>query len=539
MDDREKQRRGSLPLRHVARDDLQAIRDPPAGRSTRRGNLRVAGWAAAGLFVLQLGWMLVLPPAAGIDEFDHVYRASAVSMGHWKPGRVDAPPLAARGGMLPVRADLVEAAGPACARLPYTRLFNCHPYRDLRSGVVEVASGVDYYNPLYYAVIGTVSRPFTGTAAINAMRTASSIACAVMFGLAVFLTTGWARTRWPVALLLLTCLPTTVYSTALAAPNGPQMVSGLLVWAALICLVRGAPSMRRVAYPALMGAVAVMANTHTLGLLWLALIAVSLVAYQGLRRVAFLLVPRGRRDWLAFSTATAAVAFQLWWMAYARPNVSRPEGGLPGSPWGQIAHGLIFWPLEAIAAFPYRDEAAPGPVYGATLLLFIGLAVITVRALRRQPRLAMATGLALFLTAAVPIGITYVGFHQFGMAWQGRYGMTYSAGVLVLAGIALDVRGPTPRNLLLWLGLAGWGLAQTMGLTGVLAKQRADHVLVAATNWWVPPSWLVVAAGLLATAVWMRCLQLASAAAPVRTSWARGGATDSPDGTSDGIVQVR
>jgi hypothetical protein len=329
-----------------------------------------------------------------------------------------------------------------------------------------------------------------------------------MFGLAVFLTVGWARSCWPLALLLLSCLPTTVYSASIATPNGVQMVSGILVWSALVALLRRVPTGRSGAYFGLMAGVAVMANTHTLGLLWLGLIALSVVVYAGAGRAVTTVLPRTRPEVMALAVAVSAVVFQIWWMVYARPNISRPENGLAGSPWGKIAESVVLWPLQAVAAFPYRDEPAPVAVYGVAVVIFMALAVVSARTLRGQRRLATSICVILCLTVAVPVGITYVGFHQFGLSWQGRYGMPYSVGLLALVSLALDDRGPHLTKPILWLGMIGWGLAQTVGLAGVLAKHGHDHALIIATNWWPPPVVLIVSVGLLATAAWMRCLYL-------------------------------
>lgn len=480
----------------------------PGQEPVLRRRLRITVLATAGLFVLQIGWLLVMPPATGIDEFDHVYRTSSVALGHWKPGSHEVASSLARGAMLPVRADVAEAAGPACAELPYTKPFNCRPYKDLGNGVVEIATGTDYYNPLYYGVVGTLARPWRGNAAIDAMRIATLAACTLMFGLALFLTTAWARTRWPTVLLLASCLPTTVYSSSIATPNGVQMVSGTLVWAALVSLLHPRSTGRSVAYVGLMAGVAVMANTHTLGLLWLALGAVTVAVYAGVGKMLTTALPRSRLEVVMLAVAVAAVAFQLWWMAYARPNVSRPEGGLAGSPWGRIAESVILWPLQAVAAFPYRNQPAPAVVYGIAAVILIALAVMTARALRGQLRLAAAIVVILGLTIAVPVGITYAGFHQYGLSWQGRYGMPYSVGLFILAAVALDERGRAIGGAILWGGAVGWGAAHMLGTAGVLREMRADHALVNATGWWAPPMLLVVALGLVATALWCRSLDL-------------------------------
>lgn len=480
---------------------------------------RVASWATAGFLLLQVGWVLVMPPAAGIDEFDHAFRASAVSMGHWKPGSEPVAAIFARGGMLPVRSDIAEASGPACARLPYTRPFNCRPFRSLDDDVVEIASGVDNYDPVYYGVIGTLARPFTGNGALYAMRAATIMICAGMFAMSVFLTTKWARTPWPLLALLVACLPTTVYSASIAAPNGPNMMSGLLVWAAIAALLRGSPSHRTMAYISLTSGVATMATTHTLGLLWIGLIAVSLITYVGIRRGVALLLPRGQSEIVALVIAVLGVGFQLWWLWYAHPN-ARPEAGLPGGPWADIAVGSVLWPLQAIAAFPLRNESAPVAVYAIALLVLGSLAIITVRALKGQRRLGWTAAMAMFCTAAVPIAITYTGYHQYGMSWQGRYGMPYSVGLFVLAASALDNRAPSLPSSIVVVGTTAWGLAQVIGQLGVLINQRQDDHLVQMTGWWVPPTAVILAIGVAATAAWFHSLQSARAIlpAPVRAN---------------------
>jgi hypothetical protein len=472
-----------------------------------KGARRVAGWAAGGFLLLQLGWLLVMPPATGIDEFDHIYRASAVAMGHWRPALSHGPSSVARGGYLPVRADLVAASGPACARLRYTKKYNCQPFRQLGGGNVLVACGADTYNPTFYALIGTLARPFNGNAAILVMRVATSLICAGIFALAAYLTARWARTRWPLVGLLLGCLPTTVYSTTVAAPNGPQMMSGLLVWAALAALVRGRPETRTIAYAGMLGGVAVLANTHTLGLLWIGLIALTAVVYLGTGRAIAQLLPRSRAELIVLVVAIAAFLFELWWLWYAHPNdPAAPEGGLSGNPWPNILENVPLWPLQAIGAFPFRNEPASSQFYAIAIVVLGAFATISVRALRGQRALIRTTGALATFSVSVPIFLTALTYHEVGTIWQGRYGMPLSVGLFFIAALALDGRRTPLRHSFLVVGAAAWGLTHLLGQGGVLHKQEADHVLVAATGWWAPPLALVVLIAIAATVSWIRAL---------------------------------
>lgn len=482
----------------------------PADDVGRRRARRVALWAGLGFALLQLAWILIMPPATGIDEFDHVYRANSVALGHWKPVDAEMPNNIARGGILTVRADVAAASGPACAHLPYTGPFNCRPFRDLGDGTVEIASGAASYNPLYYAVVGSVARPLHGNAAIYAMRIASALLCTVLLGLAVYLLATWATTAWPLALLFLGCLPTTVYSTSVAAPNGVEMLSGLLLWVCLVALARGPAHMRsRIQMPLAVAVVGVV-TTHTLGIAWVGLTLLTWVLYVGFRPAFALLAPSGRLGRIAWATAVTGVAFELWWLWYAQPNSpARPEGGLQGSPWADIANGLLLWPLQAVGAYPMRNDQAPAAVYAVAFVLLVILLVLTVRALRYQRRLALACGLVLLLSAGVPATLTYVTYHQFGLSWQGRYGMPFAVGLFILVGAALEQRGPTLRRPTLFAGAAAWGLAQTIGPVHVLDQFRAERGLTAATDWWVPPAFLIVALGVAAMAAWVTSMRIA------------------------------
>ena len=75
-------------------------------------------WVVLGLLLIELGWVLAVPPFRGVDEWDHAYRASAVAHGQWM-----APPTEATrgtGAFVDAEPDIVEAAQAECQRLEYT-----------------------------------------------------------------------------------------------------------------------------------------------------------------------------------------------------------------------------------------------------------------------------------------------------------------------------------------------------------------------------------------------------------------------------------
>ena len=132
--------------------------------------------AFVGVTLVQLAWALAVPPFRGSDEHDHAYRASEVADGEWRPDYV--PPEHGRGDLITVRRDIVAAAHPVCTWLKYTAHDDCNGVRRIDDRHVLVASAAARYNPAFYWVIGSVAKPWTGAAALYAMRAAAAAMCA-------------------------------------------------------------------------------------------------------------------------------------------------------------------------------------------------------------------------------------------------------------------------------------------------------------------------------------------------------------------------
>lgn len=468
---------------------------------------RVPLLVGAGLLLLQVGWILSLAPYWGIDEFDHAYRASSVAAGHWQPGDDPITGSRGRGDLIPVRADVAANAHGACDGRPYTGELNCRPLTGLGGDEVLIASAAARYNPTYYAAVGTVARPFHGAAYLYALRLASAALCALLLVLTLRVALAGAATQWPLLATLTALLPTTVYSTAVAAPNGVEMIAGLGTWVALQ-VVAGGPvgaQRRAPAYGLLALNAAVLAETHTLGPVWLALIlAVTAVRY-GPVRVIKALWPRRRTEAVLALATAAAVAFQVVWVAASGVNNPTLEkSAFTGDPWTFVAQGLVLWPLQAIGAFPMRNDRAPLAVYAMVLLVLVLLVGGALRRVRLRSRQGAAMLLVGILSFAVPSYLTVRTFHQLGAAWQGRYASPFAVGLLVLAGLALDRRGRFSARARSGAAAAAGVLvlAQLLGQWSMLDGQTRVPAVVAATHWSPPSPAVLVLLALGAAACW-------------------------------------
>jgi hypothetical protein len=152
------------------------------------------------------------------------------------------------------------------------------------------------------------------------------------------------------------------------------------------------------------------------------------------------------------------------------------------------------WLFQSIGAFPDKFDQAPGPVYGAGILLLGGLLVAAMVRGRPGGRLQLlAVGL---VALGVPLAISIATYGRLGPVWQGRYAWPYAGGVLVLAGVLLDRRPPRLRPALVAILLVLGVLLQVPGPLSVMAPVGS------AAAWTDPHRWLVAALVVAALGLW-------------------------------------
>lgn len=452
-------------------------------------SIRVLFFTLLGVLFIQTAWALVVPPFRGLDEHDHAYKAAAVARGDWSPDHE--PSAEGWGEILTVPRDLVIAAGPVCESLPYTTPENCRPGPAQVDGLVTVASSASRYNPVFYFAIGSPARSFSGSEALYAMRAMSALLCATMIGLAAVATLRWARTVWPMVTMLLACTPMMLYSTAVAAPNGLEMAGALLMWSALLGIARseGDAVSRPLVALATVGAIPLVV-VRTLGPLWLCLIALTMLLLIPRHRVRLLFRDRavvGCLGVLFLVTATAAL-----WSLTAATNAPTPATDQPlGSAWSVLPESWILWMLQAMAAFPARNEAAPLALYAIALPTWSVVTMIALRLGDRSERAALGT--VVLMSSLIPLTVTVLTFQQMGTAWQGRYGFPYSMGFILICGFILD-RARTTQQHARWSMLAAGAVMLSTQLIGQLEvlRNQVETSPLSGTEAWMQPSPILV-----------------------------------------------
>lgn len=442
-------------------------------------------WVVLGLLLIELGWVLAVPPFRGVDEWDHAYRASAVAHGQWV-----APPTAATrgtGAIVEAEPDIVEAAQPECERLDYTGDAECvgTPVGDH----VEIASGAGRYHPLFYAVVGSPTLVLDGVTALYAMRLVALALCLVLLGVALRVLRAWAE---PLVSVSVVCglTPMVLYSTSILAANGLEIVSGLLLWAALGAMAHhDEPFAARFVIPAVV-ATSLLVTLRSLGPLWaLLIVATAMVAWPTLfaRLWAFV---RTRAGLVSVAILAAISAGSLAWISVQSTLViGRVAAGDPmplAEKLGVAALRIPQWILQWIGAFPYRAQPAPPVVYLVFLLLLGWLLVVALRRGDRRIRLAVVAVVG--LSVLIPFVITVMTLDEFGTSWQGRYVLPYLVGLALLVGAPLAVRLADPARRLFLVALVPLlAVGHAASVAGVLASERRDSPQSGTDAWSLAP----------------------------------------------------
>ena len=315
------------------------------------------------------------------------------------------------------------------------------------------------YNPIFYSVIGTAALPFSGDAALYAMRATGGLLCAVLIALGAVTLRRWARTVWPGAALLLTATPMLTYSTTIAAPNGVEMAGALLVWCALLGLVETSVAGRDLRFfvlSATVGAVPLLV-VRSLGPLWLLLICASILPLLTRAHLRRLLSSRYVRGSSALLTAVAVAAAGYTLAAGTNAITGATEHFGRPSP-ADLVGQIVLWFVQTVGTFPARDELAPMPFYAGAFLGLVGRhrGVLPSREPRSRAALLLVAGLA----TTVALAVTLSSWDAAGAIWQGRYAMPLTLGFALVCGRVMD-RAATPAaaaRVLILLGVAFTGL---------------------------------------------------------------------------------
>lgn len=386
-------------------------------------------------------WAVASPLMSVPDEPAHTIHAAAVVRGQlsgdpveqqgWT--RVTVPEYVAQTTSLPCFAfnDDVDASCQATVS-----------DSDADTSAVTTAGS---YDPVYYAFVGLPSLVLDGKASLYAMRGFSVILSAALLASAVAALVQRRSSRWSLMAVVVLTTPMVLFITGSVNPSSMEISAAVALFAWLTLLRERADEglpVHRIAMVAV--SASLLANTRSIGLLWLLVIVVAstldLALWRRLlRSVAF---------WVAAAVIGAASVFSLLWvLATQSLSPTVPNPGV-GSTFESGFIRMIFLTFENgqgyVGIFGWLDAPAPA----TTVVLWSCCMIVLVLAAlvfgRGPARLGTAV-LALAFVVAPPI-IQGIAVTDYGYIWQSRYILAVLVCVLLSAGAALDEAFPAPTT---------------------------------------------------------------------------------------------
>jgi hypothetical protein len=416
-------------------------------------------WVAAFLLFLALGavWALGTPVLANPDEPAQAVKAAAMVRGQILPPKLQLPdegPGSLIRGAFTTRVTVPgsyarqTAKSPECYIWDPTVPADCPPkwVVDERPTAWTTING--RYPPLYYALVGWVTRFDVSAKSLYGMRFVSAAIGAALLATAVWLARLLPRGRLLAVAVLVAATPQVVMMNGSVNPNSLEAAAGICAWVGLAAALLWPGVVPRRVLAATAVACSLLTTTRPLSALWLALIGVSVLAIIGERERVVSLLRQRRAQVASGAVVVAGLAGAAWTV------LSDDLGNNRGyNPWGlpplhAAQHSLaLTWSYlqQSVAVFGWDRTTSPAPLTWLWGVALLALVVPAVRGADRRRALGVLGVLVLVLL--MPTILQTPTATAIGFVWSGRYGLALAAGVPVLAAVALRRRRDLARPI--------------------------------------------------------------------------------------------
>jgi hypothetical protein len=418
----------------------------PLSRTLRRtGQILIRPWLLAfvGFFLLSAAWSFASPMSSAPDEPSHMVKAAATARGqfvnvttrHEVQGGYEKYWL---GYKLPAKYSTLDAMS-SCFRFKPVSASCGKPFgTDDTETIVETSAGQS--NPAYYYPVGLPSLFLPGTSALYGMRLMSALLNSGLLAGAVAVAARWRRPGWPMLGVLTCATPMVLFLNGTVNPNGMEASAAVLAWTAALSLTldpRPELVTRRMILLAVSGAL--LANTRSLGVPWLASILLAAVVLGSWKTLGELV--KRKIVWISGLVLVVGAVLGLLWNHYAAtltPALVSFPTLTPG-----VVSTDVFWTsgtyiLQLVGSLGWLDTALPpGSLiawYGA-----LGLLALTGLGCARWREILILAVLVVG-TVVIPIAAQVAEAKHFGIGWQGRYILAWAVGIPILAGLAVARR---------------------------------------------------------------------------------------------------
>lgn len=453
------------------------------------------------LAALSTLWSLASPLMAVPDEPAHAIKAASVVR-----GELMGESNGEQGDRATVHVPgyIADLPAQACHAYDGRITADCAPVVNAEeTALTEAETSAGNYNPMYYFMVGWPSLMMSGAPAVYAMRVVSGLIGAAF--LAFSLNAAWRlrSPRWPTVAAMAALTPMVLFLNGSINPNALEIVTAAALFLNLCVVLENSTALRSVRSNIVLVGIsgAVLANTRSLSLVWLAMAAVvPLIIYGWKPMVAVL---KNRLGLAMTVLIGAGCAAGLLWVLQAESlkSLTGTPIDMDRSDAAQIMLDRSFDYVSGyIGYMGWLDTPLPMGVYifwhfvmGAVLLT--GLAA---------PRLRDRVAVVLMAAAVIvlpPILQAQV-IQQLGWIWQGRYLLAVVVLLLLSCGVAFRSvpfpSGAVARRAGSWL-LAGAAAAHLYAFLYVLRRYTVG--LEEDIRWpgmlddaWQPPfTWPVLA----------------------------------------------
>lgn len=496
----------SLPLRKAQRPrQANPAQSRPPAPVLRFGMIFLI------LSIFSTLWSLASPLMSVPDEPAHTIKAAAVARGQFlgTSGQTQGEQL-----QVVVPKYIADTQSLTCFAFKVIVTADCSPgLNSADRQPTRAGTSAGNYNPLYYLVVGLPSTILSGAPAVYAMRILSGLLCSLFLAATLFATTQFANRRWPVAAAGIAVTPMVLYLCGSINPNALEIVTTSAVFVNLCLVLENVRELSRFRFNIVVVGVAaaVLANTRSLSLLWLALAVIAALLMFPPRDL--LLLVKNKLVLAMAALIAVAAACGLLWLKTANTLASllgTPGTVTPEQAFGTMAERTFDIAASYVAQLGWLDTNGPTGVYFWWSCLTGALMVAAVSVRPWRPRLGFIVLLAAAI--AIPPILQAQVVTELGYIWQGRYLLPVIVPMLLAAGLALRNR-PFPDSLFAQR-IAMWAIGLTAAAhTAVFANALRRYGVGISTeaNWadmfgaakWEPPlGWLPLAlAYLVVTAV--------------------------------------
>lgn len=458
------------------------------------------------IFLVSASWAISTPLGASPDEPAHIIKAASVAQGQFI-GEITEAPAVTR---VQVPSGLAAATKWPCFAFDNTKEANCTPPVENGTDLVSANTSAGLYNPTFYAIVGVPSLFVDDTSrAVMVMRLAGALMASFFLAITFSAMLRLGKPLWTGLGFVAALTPMVFFLNGAVNPNALEIATGAALLASLLVVVGGKSSHERWWLGAVAASGFLLAQARGLSPLWMAMIAVAVVAFTPWERLAVLLK---RVDvWITLVVLAAGVVAAGAWIAATGTLGSM--GVFPGA--GEVGRREAFVEMLVgrsfdpgiVGVFGWLDTVAPAFDYVLWSFLGLGIVVGALTVARGRELAGIIVGLAGLML--VPPIVQAASVNSSGYIWQGRYTLVAYVVVMLIASVVIansrmSAELPGGRIPSRFIGIIG--SLVVVGQVFALATAIRRYSVGADTSWldalqqapsWVPPlgivTWLVVA----------------------------------------------